>query len=245
MVDDRVPGGYQVLAWQTVDSGVSWQMLPAARPFELVGEYHPACGRCPMGASCSPRTRTPSTPEPVALVSTAGPLIHWDSCVPAAGADCRFVTLTDVDVAWHGPVGHRPCGLDRAGRRLDPVSHSRGPGWFGRSSIRRSPDADLTDADASSAPLRRRPGRRDAPRDGRCRACPCPFALVTGGARLAHLRGATCPGARRSSRRLSTSPVSTCADVSFSTGWHRDWQPRGTSTSRAPGWMAPRSGAST
>jgi uncharacterized protein YjbI with pentapeptide repeats len=149
--DDGQPllGGYQVLAWQTKDDGVSWQMLPATRPFELRGSYQ-QLRSLPDGRVLLIDDDSTSTSHARALVGTAGPLIPWDSCIPAAGADCRYVTLTGVDVA----------GADLSGIDLAAATVTGGD-WTGVTlKGARLVDAtfdtplggaDLADADASSA----------------------------------------------------------------------------------------------
>jgi len=181
------PGGYQVLAWRTADDGMSWQMLPATRPFELIDgvvQFRPL----PDGRVLLTEDENAVKPHTRRLVGTAGPLIPWDSCVPAAGADCRFVTLTGVDVA-----GIDLSGIDLAGSTItggDWTGVSLKGGRLVLASI--APPltgADLTDADASSANF----GDHLAGvtlQGTKLSNVTVPLDLLMGGARVAQLGGA-------------------------------------------------------
>jgi len=109
-------GGYQVMAWQTTDDGVSWRLLPATRPIELSGgtQYLQAV---PDGSvlltdvDSSARATDYQAKDIVRYrLGTSGPFTPWGICVPAPGADCRFVDLNDVAVA-----GMDLSGIDLAG----------------------------------------------------------------------------------------------------------------------------------
>ncbi len=93
-----VTGVGQVRGWTTNDGGASWVPLPAGPPMDL-----------PLGGDLvvvSPQevwlaVGQPQTAKRRGTVapSVPGPASAWDACDPGPGADCRFATLSDLDLS--------------------------------------------------------------------------------------------------------------------------------------------------
>jgi uncharacterized protein YjbI with pentapeptide repeats len=93
----QIDYGRQIFGWSSNDAGVSWQQLPTTRPLtpDRVGTLTLLTdGSLAMIAAAADSVGL------AAYLSEAGPLLEWDTCVPAAGVDCSFATLdATVDVA--------------------------------------------------------------------------------------------------------------------------------------------------
>ncbi len=220
-----------------------------------VGAHRPRAGRGPShrrphlrrqpggvraaSASCSRRSRCPSTPSPATTTAarTCAPRSRTTRASPRAGefldyaVDCGPVRVLNVDTS------------DRGRGRAARSARSGSAGSSASSSGSRRPD-DPRDAPRAG---RRRPRRvrRDRPRPGGPRRArelfergPAPELIVTG-----HIhRAATAQigaRARSSSARRSTSRSSSTSGARDSSGWATT-RPRSRSTSTAPtrGWSA-------
>jgi uncharacterized protein YjbI with pentapeptide repeats len=95
--DTPARAAYQALGWRSVDRGSTWERLPAGRPF-WPDHYGPYRLDALEDGSVALTIRS-SSGTSQRMVSTAGPFVPWETCIPAAGADCRYSVIDDADVA--------------------------------------------------------------------------------------------------------------------------------------------------
>lgn len=100
----------QLYSWRSADDGATWELQPLARPTTLEADEIGGLGRLSDDRlAYLGRVGEQLVVRPV----TASELVPWGECVPAAGADCRFVEIEGLDAA-----GLDLTGIDFTGASL-------------------------------------------------------------------------------------------------------------------------------
>lgn len=103
----------QLYSWRSTDDGATWELQPLARPTTLAPDEIGSIGRLSNDELIyAGRVGEQLVLRPL----TASELVPWGECVPAAGADCRFVEVEDLDAA-----GLDLTGIDFTGAALTGV----------------------------------------------------------------------------------------------------------------------------
>ena len=114
--DDGVPSGFglQVFGWRSTDAGHTFEAMPVTKPLKesLYGLIKLGDS---VGLVATSRDLASGVSGPALFISTAGPLVAWDTCTPAANADCSFATL-GASVSF---AGGDFSGIDLSGTSLD------------------------------------------------------------------------------------------------------------------------------
>ncbi len=114
--DDGVPSsfGLQVLGWKSMDAGHTFEALPITKPLKESLRGLIKLGDS-VGLVATSRDPASGVSGPALFLSTAGPLVAWDTCMPAANADCSFASL-GASVSFSGGDFS---GIDLSGTSLD------------------------------------------------------------------------------------------------------------------------------
>jgi uncharacterized protein YjbI with pentapeptide repeats len=117
-------GGCQVRWWRTTDGGVTWSTGPWGRPFITCAGATWSFGQLldrSVVLFANELMANTNRGEASFRTGTPGELIAWETCVPAAEADCSFATITNPTSEAPDWPGINLSGATVTGARIDGV----------------------------------------------------------------------------------------------------------------------------